>query len=157
MTNQDQMPGCKVSRPTLKTIADIAGLSVATVSRALANDIKIAKAIREKIHKVAGSLGYVPDRAAQRLRTGKAKVISLILDPHQEVLGFENSLILGLTNAQRATNWLTAWFFPEPSHLMPGLNSLWSANFRLFLTAARISRMSIRLLAMIMKPFPTWL
>ncbi|SDJ85243.1 LacI family DNA-binding transcriptional regulator [Aliiruegeria lutimaris] len=43
-------------RPTLKTVAELSGLAVATVSRARANDPRIAK-------------------AARRLRTGKTMVI----------------------------------------------------------------------------------
>jgi LacI family transcriptional regulator, galactose operon repressor len=92
-------------RPTLKTIAEISGFAVATVSRALADDAKIALATRKKVAEVAAGLGYVPDRAAQRLRTGKTKVISLILDQHQEILGFGNSLVLGLTQALRGTDY----------------------------------------------------
>ena len=86
-------------RLTLKTVANAAGLAVTTVSKALADDPKIAKATRERVQKIAVELGYVPDRAAQRLRTGKTRVISLVLEPHDELLGFSNSLIYGLTQA----------------------------------------------------------
>ncbi|MDV7144244.1 LacI family DNA-binding transcriptional regulator [Tropicimonas sp. TH_r6] len=87
------------SRPTLKTVAEISGLAVATVSRALANDPKIAEATRARVAKVAASVGYVPDRAARRLRTGKTMVVNLMLDPHFEILGFGNALLVGLTTA----------------------------------------------------------
>lgn len=86
-------------RPTLKTVAELSGLAVATVSRALANDPKIAEATRKRVAKVAESIGYVPDRAARRLRTGKTMVINLMLDPHFEILGFGNALLVGLTTA----------------------------------------------------------
>jgi LacI family transcriptional regulator len=86
-------------RLTLKAVAAAAGVAVTTVSKALADDPKIAKATRERVQKIAFELGYVPDRAAQRLRTGKTKVISLVLEPHDELLGFSNSLIYGLTRA----------------------------------------------------------
>ncbi len=84
-------------RPTLRTLAAETGFAVATVSRALANDPKIAESTRETVAAAARRLGYVPDRAAQRLRTGRTKVISLILDPHHEILGFTNELIEGVT------------------------------------------------------------
>lgn len=87
------------SRLTLRTVADVAGLAVTTVSKALANDPKIALETRERVGQIAADLGYVPNRAAQRLRTGKTKVISLVMDPHEELFGFGNSLIYGLTNA----------------------------------------------------------
>ncbi len=92
-------------RPTQKTIAKLAGLAVTTVSRALAGDPKIARSTRDHVAKVAASVGYMPDRAAQRLRTGKTKLISLILDPHPEILGFGNSLIVGVTAALRDTGY----------------------------------------------------
>ena len=89
----------RTDRPTLRTVADLSGLAVATVSRALANDPKIAQSTRERVAAVAASLGYVPDRAARRLRTGRTMVVNLILDPHFEILGFGNALLVGLTTA----------------------------------------------------------
>lgn len=90
-------------RPTLRTIAEMSGLAVTTVSRALAGDPHIASETREKIRKLADEIGYAPDRAAQRLRTGKTNVISLILNPHDEILGFGTSIIRGITAALRGT------------------------------------------------------
>ncbi len=95
----------QAKRPTLKTVAQIADLAVTTVSRALADDPKIALATRERVAAIAEQVGYVPDRAAQRLRTGKTKVISLILEPHQEILGFGDALIHGITGALHDTRY----------------------------------------------------
>lgn len=91
------------SKPTLKTIADVTGLAVTTVSRALKQAPEIAPETRERVAKVAAQLGYVPDRAAQRLRTGRTNVISFVLAPHEEILGFGTSVITGLTEALRGT------------------------------------------------------
>jgi LacI family transcriptional regulator len=102
------------ARPTLRTLAAETGFAVATVSRALANDPKIAESTRETVAAAARRLGYVPDRAAQRLRTGRTKVISLILDPHHEILGFTNELIEGITGYLTGTGFhLTV--FPQTS------------------------------------------
>ena len=87
------------NKPTQKTIAHIMGLAVTTVSRALKGDPKIAEATRLQVAKVAEEIGYVPDRAAQRLRTGKTRVIGLMLSPHDEIFGFGNSMIEGLTRS----------------------------------------------------------
>ncbi|MEE2944829.1 MAG: LacI family transcriptional regulator [Pseudomonadota bacterium] len=84
-------------RPTQKSIASKAGVSVGAVSRALANDPKIAADTRQRILSIATELGYTPDRAAQRLRTGKTQVINLILPPHDEIFGFGTSIIRGIT------------------------------------------------------------
>lgn len=101
-------------RPTLRTLAAETGFAVATVSRALANDPKIAEATRETVAAAARRLGYVPDRAAQRLRTGRTKVISLILDPHHEILGFTNQLIDGITGLLSGTGFHLTVFPQTP-------------------------------------------
>ncbi|PLW77918.1 LacI family DNA-binding transcriptional regulator [Cohaesibacter celericrescens] len=93
------------SRPTQQTIADITGLAVTTVSKALRQDPKISHSTRALVNKIAQEVGYVPDRAALRLRTGKTNVISLILDPHNEILSFGNSMISGVVKALQETNY----------------------------------------------------
>lgn len=92
-------------KPTLRTIAEATGLAVTTVSRALKNEPEIAQATRERVRAVADELGYMPDRAALRLRTGQTHVISYVLDPHQEIIGFGTSVISGLTEALRDTSY----------------------------------------------------
>ncbi|EUB97872.1 transcriptional regulator, LacI family [Rhizobium sp. CF080] len=91
------------AKPTLKTIAELTGLAVTTVSRALADAPQIALDTRQRVRQVAADIGYLPDRAAQRLRTGRTNVISLVLDPHEEILGYATSMINGLTEALRGT------------------------------------------------------
>lgn len=92
-------------RPTQKSIADQAGISVGTVSRALAGDPKIATETRLLVQKIAADLGYAPDRAAQRLRTGKTKVINLILPPHDEIFGFGSSMIRGISRGLEGSSY----------------------------------------------------
>ena len=101
---QDDFPSTQ-RRPTLRTIAEHTGFAVATVSRALSGDQRIAKATRQTVSKAADDLGYVPDRAAQRLRTGRTKVISLLLNLDHEFLGFTNELLAGITAAFRGTGY----------------------------------------------------
>ncbi|WP_171021935.1 MULTISPECIES: LacI family DNA-binding transcriptional regulator [Cohaesibacter] len=92
-------------RPTQKTIAEMTGLAVTTVSRALQGDPKIAEATRREVARVASEIGYVPDRAAQRLRTGKTRVITLVLNPWDEMLDFGSSMITGLSQSLRGTDY----------------------------------------------------
>ena len=106
------------NKPTLRTIADLTGLAVTTVSRALGGAPQIALETRQKVQRVAQEIGYLPDRAAQRLRTGRTNVITLILDPHDEILGFGTSLVNGLTAALRTTPYhlvITPHFAKVPS------------------------------------------
>jgi LacI family transcriptional regulator len=90
-------------RPTLRTIAAASGFAVTTVSRALAGDEKIAESTRREVARIAQMIGYVPDRAAQRLRTGRTHVIALVLSPHEEIIGFRGSMIAGLQDALAGT------------------------------------------------------
>lgn len=90
-------------RPTLKMIAEITGLGVTTVSRALKDAPDLAAATKARIRKVAEDIGYRPDRAGVRLRTGRTNVISLILSPHDEILGYGSSIIFGMSRSLRNT------------------------------------------------------
>ncbi len=84
-------------RPTLKTIAYITGLGVTTVSRALHDAPDIGQATKDRVRLVAKQIGYRPNRAGVRLRTGKTNVISLILSVETEVLGLTAHVVSGLT------------------------------------------------------------
>ncbi|HHY51585.1 MAG TPA: LacI family DNA-binding transcriptional regulator [Alphaproteobacteria bacterium] len=79
------------------------GFNVTTISRALNNAPELSQETRERVQRIAAEIGYVPDRTALRLRTGRTHVISLILDPHDEILGFGRSMVSGLTAALRDT------------------------------------------------------
>ncbi|MCF6367972.1 LacI family transcriptional regulator [Rhizobium halophilum] len=106
------------AKPTLRTVAELTGLAVTTVSRALADAPQIALETRLRVRRVAEEIGYFPDRAAQRLRTGRTNVISLVLDPHEEILGYATSMINGLTEALRGTTYhlvITPHFSDTPA------------------------------------------
>lgn len=90
-------------RPTLKMIAEITGLGVTTVSRALKDAPDLAATTKARIRKVAKDIGYRPDRAGVRLRTGRTNVISLVLSPHDEILGYGTSVIFGMSRSLRNT------------------------------------------------------
>jgi len=92
-------------RPTLRTIAEMTGFAITTISRALNNAPELSEETRTRVQKVAAEVGYVPDRTALRLKTGRTHVISLILDPHDEILGFGQSMVSGLTEALRGTSY----------------------------------------------------
>ncbi|AXJ01593.1 transcriptional regulator, LacI family [Cyclonatronum proteinivorum] len=66
-------------RATIKDIAREAGVSPATVSRALSDHSSISKATRLKIAEIARQLNYRPNLQAKSLRTHATKTIALIL------------------------------------------------------------------------------
>lgn len=86
-----------LQRPTLKTIAFMTGLGVTTVSRALKDAPEIGEATRKRVQLVARQVGYRPNRAGVRLRTGKTNVISLVLNTEEQVGGFVSDMIYGIS------------------------------------------------------------
>lgn len=64
---------------TVKDIAKIAGVSTATVSRALANPDKVTASTKLKVEKAAQSLGYSPNGLARSLRTQQTRTIVVVL------------------------------------------------------------------------------
>lgn len=91
-------------RPTLRTIAQETGFAVTTVSRALSGDPRIAEKTRKAVAAAALRLNYVPDRAAQRLRTGRTKVISVLLNMEHEFIGFTDVLLGGISDSLSGTD-----------------------------------------------------
>jgi LacI family transcriptional regulator len=89
--------GAAAGRPTLKTIAFITGLGVTTVSRALHDAPDIAQATKDRVRMVARQIGYRPNRAGVRLRTGKTNVISLVLSVETEVFGITPHIVAGIS------------------------------------------------------------
>lgn len=64
---------------TIKDIAKICDVSYATVSRALNNHPRINVKTREKVARIAQSLGYIPNGLARSLVTRKSNTIALII------------------------------------------------------------------------------
>lgn len=85
-------------RATLKSIAFMMGLGVTTVSRALKDAPEIGEETRRRVQMVARQVGYRPNRAGVRLRTGKTNVISLILDTEDDMTGFVSDMIYGISD-----------------------------------------------------------
>lgn len=69
----------KVLNPTSRDIADLAGVSQATVSRALRNSPLVRQETRDRIQQIARELNYFVNRNAAGLRTHQSKTIALLL------------------------------------------------------------------------------
>ena len=69
----------KVANPTSRDIAEIAGVSQATVSRALRNSPLVRKETRDRIQQIAKELNYFVNRNAAGLRTHQSNTIALLL------------------------------------------------------------------------------
>lgn len=103
-------------KPTLKTIAALTGLAVPTVSRALAGAEDISLDTRARVRAVADQIGYVPNRAGVRLRTGRTNVISLVLSTEHDVMNHTAKLISSIAGGLRNTPFhlnITPYFVDE--------------------------------------------
>jgi DNA-binding LacI/PurR family transcriptional regulator len=73
------------SPPTLKEVASAAGVSRATASRVLSEPrppgelSRRAAETRQAVERAARSLGYVPNRTARSLRTGRTRSVALVI------------------------------------------------------------------------------
>jgi LacI family transcriptional regulator len=64
---------------TLKDLASELGLSITTVSRALAGYDDVAESTRQRVLEAAREKGYVPDITARRLQKGRTDTIGLVI------------------------------------------------------------------------------
>ena len=65
---------------TAKDVADLAGVSTATVSRVLNNHPHVTDETRSKVLGAMEQLGYQPSRVARRLRMETTHILGLIID-----------------------------------------------------------------------------
>jgi LacI family transcriptional regulator len=63
----------------LKDIAQLAGVSVMTVSKALRDEPDVSAATKTRIKQLAQEAGYVPDSSAQGLRTKTTRLFGLLI------------------------------------------------------------------------------
>ena len=103
-TTKDHSDG-KGQRVTLRTIAEVTGLSLSTVSLSLRGGTTLKQETRDRVAAAAKALGYVPDRAGVRLRTGKTNVLALVLDGAEDSIDFARQMIQGIGHAIKDTRY----------------------------------------------------
>lgn len=107
MSSKTSGPGGRdrKERVTLRTIAEATGLSLSTVSLSLRGGETLKPETRDRVAEAARALGYVPDRAGVRLRTGKTNVIALVLDGAEDSIDFARHMIQGIGQAIRGSRY----------------------------------------------------
>lgn len=69
-----------MKKVTMKDIAEVAGVTKATVSMVLnKKDVKISEETKKKIFKIAKEMNYIPNAVARSLTTNKSQTIGIIL------------------------------------------------------------------------------
>ncbi len=74
---------------TISDVADLAGVSVATVSRALRGFDNVSPATMDRVREAAAALHYRPNQQASRLRSGASRAISLVVPSVESWYGSE--------------------------------------------------------------------
>ncbi|ANU07205.1 LacI family DNA-binding transcriptional regulator [Paraurantiacibacter namhicola] len=109
-------------RVTAADVAEMAGVSQPTVSRALSGSPLITDATRARVEEAARSLGYLVDKRASRLRRGDTGIIAVVVFSRQGA-GFRSTnpmtyALLGATCAAAAARGMETLvsFQSEPGH-----------------------------------------
>lgn len=64
---------------SMRDVADRCGVSIATVSRALAGTSPVSEDVLRRIHQAVQDLGYRPNRVARNLRSNQSSTIGLVV------------------------------------------------------------------------------
>ena len=67
------------ARATIKDVAERAGVSIATVSRALNDKGDVSAPTRERVREVARAVGYTPDRAARSQASQQTRLVAVVV------------------------------------------------------------------------------
>ena len=88
---------------TLKMVAEKAGVSVNTASRAINNKSDINEETKKKVLKIAQELGYVRNATAVALRTRKTRTIGVVIADNRNP--FYAEVLNGMEEAAREKNY----------------------------------------------------
>lgn len=110
MNNADP-PGSPEGRPrrlpTLEVVAELAGVSRATVSRVVNGSSKVSAEVHAAVTKAISELGYVPNRAARSLVTRRTDTIVLIMHERTDTVledPFFANVLRGVNTALASTD-----------------------------------------------------
>lgn len=87
---------------TIRDVAQLAGVSISTVSRLLNNKATLSDETRQRIFSAIKQLNYVPNDQARGFATGRAFVIALVIDVVESGAYFNtffNSTVAGIETA----------------------------------------------------------
>jgi len=90
----------QAQRVTIKDVADVAGVSVATVSKVINGRYGVAAGTSERVLEVISRLGYESSLVARSLRSHRTNVIGILV---AEFEPFSTQILQGVSNAIGAT------------------------------------------------------
>lgn len=116
-----------MSKVTIETVAQKAGVSAATVSYALSGKRKISREVTDRILKVVDELDYRPSITARNLASSKTWTVGLYASPTKNIREdyFFNNILAGVLDKLHEKKYqvhLYADYFDETSSDHPDLN-----------------------------------
>jgi len=131
---------------TIKDVARVAGVSVATVTRALSTPDVVRPATRDRVREAAANLGYQPNKAAQGLITGRTGNLGLLVPDLANP--FFPSIVKGVQAARARPTTPSSWPTPTRRGGRGGLvRKLAKQVDGLLLCSPRMSEPELRALA----------
>ena len=102
MRNSDRTAKPNSSAPTVKEVARKAGVSTASVSRALSGSAGVREPLRSRILEAARVLSYRPNRAARDLRVRSSRAVGVLIPDIENP--FYTSLVCGIEDVLSKTD-----------------------------------------------------
>lgn len=86
--------------PTIKEVADLAGVSVGTVSHVITGSVPVSEPLRIKVQAAIRKLDYHPNHVARSLKTSRTRTLGIIVP--DMTISFFPQIIRGAETAARA-------------------------------------------------------
>ncbi|GAA4387334.1 LacI family DNA-binding transcriptional regulator [Tsukamurella soli] len=146
-------PASQPGRATIATVAEAAGVSIATVSRVMTGSSAVKPELAERVHEAATRLAYRPSRAARGLALGSMRNIGVILPDLTNAYFFDVVNEMHRGAAQCGYRMLVADSSGDPAEELDTAMDLLSQVDGLVLLSSRIPTAGLKQLAR--NPAPT--
>jgi DNA-binding LacI/PurR family transcriptional regulator len=92
---------------TIKEVAELAGVSIGTVSHVIGGVVPVSKELRRKVQAAIRALDYHPNHIARSLKTTKTKILGMVV-PDMTIPFFSQLIRSVETAAKQAGYWVLA-------------------------------------------------
>jgi DNA-binding LacI/PurR family transcriptional regulator len=89
--------------PSIKKVAEVAGVSVGTVSHVITGSVPVSETLRNKVQAAIRKLNYHPNHVARSLKTSKTRTLGIIVP--DMTISFFPQLIRGAEEAARKSDY----------------------------------------------------
>lgn len=103
MTSFDSLEPNRKKPATIRQVAEMAGVSIATVSRVLAGADVVSDELAERVQNAARLLDYHPNHIARSFRTQKTRLVALVVSDIENP--FFTSIVRGIEKNLRAAGY----------------------------------------------------